>query len=426
MAPGIIAFCKDWDDDPTSNHHVLRGLARERRVLWLNSVGTRQPSLANGRDLQRVARKLRQFARGPVQVESDLHVFTPLVLPFPHSRMARRFNRVVLGLMLRALKRRLGMREFHLWTFLPNVADYVGTLGESFSVYYCTDEHAMFTSFDADGTLAAERELLARVDCVFATNRALAEAKRPLNPEMHCSPHGVSHALFARALDPETRVPADVAALPRPVLGFFGTIEDWVDFDLIAHVARRRPEWTIVLIGQQIADSSAIEQLPNVHLLGRRRHEQLPAYCRGFDVGLIPYRISDQLPFRNPIKLREYLSAGLPVVATEVPDVREYGRWCTVADGADEFVSAVEAALADNSEGLRRARSEAMAGETWTARVAEIAQVIEGLETRRREPAAERITDNGHAPAAGTAGAGRFARRPQAGVRKDTRRVGSR
>lgn len=384
MAADIIAFSKDWEDDPTSNHHVLRELAGNRRVLWLNSVATRQPSLSSGRDLRRVGRKLSEFVRGPRNVENSLYVFTPIVLPFPHSSVARRLNRAILRLTLRALRRRLGLRDFQLWTFLPNVADYVGTLGESLSVYYCVDEHSMYTSFDTERTLVAERELLARVDCVFAINKPLLEAKRRLNSEMHYSPHGVSHALFAQALDPVTEVPRDLARLPGPVLGFYGTLEDWVDFDLIAEIARRRPDWSIVLIGQVLTDTSAVDGIRNVHIIGRRRHNELPSYCKGFDVGLIPYRISDQLPFRNPIKLREYLSAGLPVVATEVPEVRKYERWCTVAKGAEEFVSAVDAALAGDSQELRRARSQAMEGEKWEARVAEISRVIEDVETRRR------------------------------------------
>ena len=112
-APGIIAFSKDWHEDSTSNHHVLRELAKTRRVLWLNSVGTRTPSLTSGRDLGKIRRKLREFARGPVNVENDLWVFSPLVLPLPGSAAARRINRELLRATIRTLRWRLGMRDFH-------------------------------------------------------------------------------------------------------------------------------------------------------------------------------------------------------------------------------------------------------------------------------------------------------------------------
>jgi glycosyltransferase involved in cell wall biosynthesis len=384
-APGIIAFAKDWHEDPTSNHHVLRELAKTRRVLWLNSVGTRAPQLTSGRDLGKIRRKLGEFARGPVRVENDLWVFSPLVLPLPHSAAARRINRAALRATIGVLRRRLGLGDFHLWTFLPNVADYVGTLGESLSVYYCVDEWSMFSYLDRDETVAAERALLAKVDVVFAINGALAEAKRAANPATHVAPHGVDHALFARALDDATRIPDDLAALPGPRIGFYGTLRDWVDLDLVAAVARARPAWSIVLVGQVLGDVGAVAGLANVHLLGRRPHAELPAYCKGFDVALIPYRIDERMAYVNPIKLREYLSAGVPVVSTAVPEVRRYARWCQIADDGPGFVAAIERALADDSPAARRERSAAMAAETWPARVAEVARIVETTQLRKRD-----------------------------------------
>src|SRR5262249_13815330 len=149
-------------------------------------------------------------------------------------------------------------------TFLPNVGDYVGSLGEELAVYYCVDEWSMFGYLDRDATVAAGRALLQSVDCGFAVNTALAAAKRAINPATFGSPHGFDHALFAGALNGVTRVPEDLAALPRPRIGLYGTLRDWVDLELIAHVARTRPAWSIALIGQQLGDLSAIRGLANV------------------------------------------------------------------------------------------------------------------------------------------------------------------
>lgn len=379
----IIAFAKDWHEDPTSNHHVLRELARSRRVVWLNSIATRTPSLASGRDLGKIVRKLREFTKGPINVENDLWVYTPLALPFPHSAVARALNRQVLRATIRMLRLRLGIKDFQLWTFLPNVGDYVGTLGESVAVYYCVDEWSMFGYLDRDQTVAAERTLLAKVDAVFAINGALADAKRAVNPSTFESPHGVDHDLFARALAPETVVPRDLAALPHPRLGFYGTLRDWVDFELLAHIARERPTWQLALIGQELCDTSAIRGLPNVHLLGQKPHHELPAYCKGFDVGIIPYRIDERMQFVNPLKLREYLSAGLPVVSTPVPEVRRYPALARIAATPDGFIAAVEQALREGTPERRAARSAAMATETWAARVATVEQTIDQLVKKR-------------------------------------------
>jgi glycosyltransferase involved in cell wall biosynthesis len=382
-ATPIVAFAKDWHEDPTSNHHVLRELARTRRVLWLNSIATRKPQLGSARDLGKIRRKLVEFARGATHVENDLWVATPLALPLPHSAAARTINRQVLRAQVRVLRRQLGIEQFQLWTFLPNVADYVGTLGEQLAVYYCVDEWSLFGYLDREQTAAAERALLGKVDAVFAINRALADAKRAHNPHTFESPHGVDHLAFARALAPATRVPDDLAALPRPRLGFYGTLRDWVDLELVAHIARTRPAWSIALVGQQLCDVSAVRGLPNVHLLGQKPHAELPAYCKGFDVGLIPYRIDQRMEFVNPLKLREYLSAGLPVVATPVPEVGKFtALGAHVAGTPDAFVTAIDGALAEDSPAARTHRSAAMQHETWAARVAAVTRTIDELAPR--------------------------------------------
>jgi glycosyltransferase involved in cell wall biosynthesis len=376
----IVAFAKDWHEDPTSNHHVLRELARTRRVLWLNSLATRTPTLSSGRDLGKIGRKLAEFARGPINVENDLWVTTPLVLPLPGSAAARAINRQILRATIRALRLRLGIKQFELWTFLPNTADYIGALGESLAVYYCVDEWSMFSYLDRAQTVAAERRVLERVDAVFAVNHALADAKRIINRQTFVSPHGVDHAQFSRALDPQLAVPADLAALPGPRIGFYGTLRDWVDFELIAHIARARPAWSIALIGQALGDLSALAGLPNVHLLGQKRHDELPAYCKGFDAGMIPYRIDERMTFVNPLKLREYLSAGVPVVSTPVPEVVRYAHMCRIAATPDAFLSALDTVVSEASgeagAAARRARSEAMMQETWSARVADVTRTV--------------------------------------------------
>ncbi len=384
---GIIAFAKDWNEDPTSNHHVLRELAKTRRVLWLNSLATRTPKLSSSRDLGKIRRKLGEFAKGPVRVENDLWVFTPLVLPLPHLAAARAANKLALRATIAALRLRLGLSRFHLWTFLPNVADYVGMLGEELSVYYCVDEWSMFSYLDRGKTVELERKLLDRVDAVFAINHALADSKRAINPSTFVSPHGVDVDLFGAALADSTQIPADLAALPGPRIGFYGTLQDWVDLELIEQIALARPSWSIALIGQALVDVERVRRLPNVHLLGRKQHGELPAYCKGFDVGIIPYRREERMAYVNPIKLREYLAAGVPVVSTSVPEVVRYGDRCAIADTAPEFVAKIEAALAaglDHRAAARARRAASVAGESWAGRVAEVARIVDEIAARKR------------------------------------------
>jgi glycosyltransferase involved in cell wall biosynthesis len=380
----IVCFSKDWSEDPTSNNHVMRQLAASNRVLWLNSISTRTPSMKSGRDLKKIGQKLASFMQGARQVGERLWVYTPLVLPLPHSRLAAALNRRILRMTLRRLRRGLGMDEYQLWTFLPNVADYVGTLDESLVVYYCVDEWSKFSYVDGPKIVAAENRLCKRADVVFATAQSLVEARRALNPNTYLATHGVDHALFARALDPATPVPADIAARPPPILGFYGTIQDWVDLDLLAHVARRRPEWSVVMIGKEMVDLSALKELPNVHFLGRKDHHELPSYCKAFNVGLIPYVLNERILHVNPIKLREYLSAGLPVVSTAVPEVTQYSDLCAIANTPHEFEQAIEQALREDTPELKQQRSERMRAETWERKVDQVGSLVMQIKARKK------------------------------------------
>ncbi|MBX3158877.1 MAG: glycosyltransferase [Deltaproteobacteria bacterium] len=391
MPTPIIALSKDWHEDPTSNHHVLRELAKSRRVLWMNSVSTRVPALSSARDLDKMRRKLLEFGRGPVNVEHDLWIATPLVVPLPHNPLARIVNRRILRSTVRRLRAHLGIDRFQLWTFLPNTAPYVGTLGEALAVYYCVDEWATFPGLDAAAIRCAERELLRRVDVTFATSMALVEAKRPLCRDVHLARHGVDHASFARALDDDLEIPTDLAALRPPRIGFFGTLRDFIDVDAIAAVARARPDWAIALIGQVFTDLAPLRALPNVHLLGRKPHADLPAYCKGFDAALIPYRTDDASRFINPLKLREYLSAGLPVVSTAIREVEPYAHLCHIARTHAELPEVIERALAHDTPYARRRRSVAMRSETWSTRVAAVEATVAACERAKRDYARREI-----------------------------------
>jgi glycosyltransferase involved in cell wall biosynthesis len=380
----ILCFSKDWNEDPTSNHHILQRLAQNNRVVWINSISTRTPNLSSGKDFRKIFRKLLQFTKGPVKVEKNLWVFTPVVVPYPHHPLAKKVNNALLRRFLGSLRRKLGMQDFQLWSFLPNTGDYFGTMGESLSVYYCVDEWKLFTHLDTSRTWEAEKALCQKADLVFATARSLVEDRRPFNPETHLATHGVDHALFAQALHEETPIPADLAGIPGPIIGFYGLLEDWLDYDLIVSLAERHPEWSFALLGKACVDVSHLQSHPNIHLLGRKPHGQLPRYCKAFSVGIIPYQLTERLHHVNPIKLREYLSAGLPVVSTPLPEVVQYQHLCSIAGTPEEFDRAILKALAEDSPERRQARSDAMRAETWEKKVEAIGEQVLRVKTKKR------------------------------------------
>jgi hypothetical protein len=375
----IVCFSNDWDGDPLSKTHLMRLLARENRVLWVNSLGNRAPT-ASARDAQRVVKKLRDAARGLTEPEPNIHVLAPLYLPAYGSEAVRALNRVFVRRQVLAAMRRLGMRRPISWSFLPSAAPVAGHLGEDLVIYHVVDEFSAFS--DASAHVAdLERRLLRRADLVLASAERLVESKRRENPRTVLVRHGVDFDHFSRALDPATRVPADLCRLPRPVIGFFGLVADWIDLELVREVAGAFPRASVVLLGKVATSLAALEGAANVHLLGRKPYAELPGYCKGFDVAITPFRLNELALNANPLKAREYVAAGLPNVCTDLPELRATPG-CSVARTHEEFVAAVGAAL--QRGGPSRERSEAIRGESWAAKLEEIRGHVERLIDDRR------------------------------------------
>jgi hypothetical protein len=373
----IVCFAHDWNGDPTSKTHIMRILAKRNRVLWVDSIGMRRPAVT-AYDARRIGAKLRGAFRGCRPVEPGLFVGSPLALPFPGNPAADRVNAGVLSAWLRWQCRRLGLSRPILWSFMPNVAGLIGRLGERMVVYHCVDDYAEFTGVSREAIRRLEADLVRRSDLVLTSSERLRDERLTINPRTHFVTHGVDVGHFGRALDPSTPLPEDLKHLPRPVIGFFGLIADWVDVSLVRAMADRHPDWSIVLVGRVATDVSVIEGRPNVRLLGHRPYAALPAYCRGFDAAIVPFRMNDLTVRANPLKLREYLAAGLPVASTPLPEVLRYDALVETGDGDREFVAAVERALTRRSAAAVRARHDAMITESWEARVEEIGSLLQG------------------------------------------------
>ena len=355
----------------------MRGLARDNRVLWINSIGNRSPK-AGKRDLGRIIGKLRQARSGLVEAEKNLFVLSPLCLPYYQGSLVRRINGELLEAQLRWAMGRLAFRDPISWSFLPAAANVVGRLGEKLILYHCVDDFTAFSDTPSAAIAELEASICRRADLVVVSAEKLLVERRQHNPATVLVRHGVDHRHFARALDPSLAVPPELAALPRPILGFFGLIADWVDLELLAAVARRWPQGSVVLIGKATTGLGPLEGLRNVQLLGRRPYAELPSFCKGFDVALMPFRVNQLTLAANPLKVREYLAAGLPVVSTAIPEVERIAL-CRIGRGTERFLQEIEAALAEGP-GPNAARSEAIAHEGWDARLAEIREHVRKVE----------------------------------------------
>jgi glycosyltransferase involved in cell wall biosynthesis len=371
----MLCFSHDWSGDPLSKTHLMRLIARDNRVLWVNSIGYRTPTPSRA-DVSRAFWNLAAAASPLREVEPNIFALNPLAIPAYGNPGVRAFNRAFLRWQVKRAMRRLRFKQVINWVFNPAASVIAGELGEETVIYYCVDEYTAFTGVDSNALAELERRLMVRSDLVIVSSDRLYQSKAPFNPRTALVRHGVDYAHFRRALDAETVAPEEVRRLPRPVIGFFGLIADWVDVELMASVAERFSTGSLVALGKTTTDVSALERLPNAHLLGRKPYGELPAYCKSFDVALMPFRVNELTLNANPLKAREYLAAGLQVVSTAIPEVEAIGG-CRIGVDRESFLFEVEQALLDPGPSLER--SEAMRGESWEARLDEIYEHVAAL-----------------------------------------------
>ncbi len=284
-----------------------------------------------------------------------------------------------------------------LWFYTPMMLPFAEHLEAAAVVYDCMDELSAFRFADP-ALLDREARLLARADLVFTGGYSLYEAKRGRHRDVHAFPSAVDLAHFAQARTGNIE-PEDQRHIPGPKLGFFGVIDERIDLALLDAVAAARPDWSFIMIGPVVKiDPAYLPRRANIHWLGGRGYDELPAYLSGWNVALMPFAINAATRFISPTKTPEYLAGGLPVVSTPIVDViRHYSNAAAVAIAADApaFVAACEAALALPREGAWRDEADRLlANQSWdrtqTAMATEIDRVLDAKRTFRPPAKRER------------------------------------
>ena len=379
-APLLIYLAPNrWEGPRQRTQHLADGLATTRPVIFVEPAAYTLPGV--------LRRRLAGEHGGPLfrrvnRVSDNVLVYSPPPT-FPGNLHLRTLNRLVHALAWRDLRRAIPTMDLSSVDVLvgwPPAFELARRLRPRRLIYDCLD---LFPSFD-DGLrrrllTSLEEDLSRAAYAVVVTSRALERRWSRRHPRVVRIPNGVELGLFGPGAAPAA-VPPDVGRLPRPRLGYIGTVGRWVDLPLLEHVARHRPGCSIVLVGPVERGIARPSGPANLLLLGERPYGSLPAYLAGMDVLLIPFRLTELTHAVNPIKLYEYCTTGKPIVATPIEEVVAERGLCHLGEGEESFLKAVDEALVETAQPDRArtaARQTVALASGWDRRVAAFVALLD-------------------------------------------------
>lgn len=373
----IVCFAGDnyWFSNPHSRYHLMRALHRRgHKILWVNSIGMNMPKVARSGLGTRILLKLRSWARWLGEAEQDFHVLTPIALPLFGNKFLEGFNNRWMGLQVKLACRRLGITKPVVFASIPSFAGVVESLEHTGLIYYYSDKYDSYRDISARASISAmDRQLFEGADCVFCAAEKVFQNLTGQRPHVYFLPHAVDFRHFNDGLRSDEPVPADLANIPKPIIGYFGSVTSSNDQDMVRVAAEKAPDLHFVFIGRVLGDFSGLASLANVHFLGFKSYAELPSYGKHFDVAFMAWKMTEWIRHSNPLKTKEYLSMGLPVVSVRIEQLeKDFAEFVNFADDGEEFLEAVRLALATDTPERRCARIAAVQGESWDAKAEEM------------------------------------------------------
>lgn len=379
--PPIVCFagCDWWyHNKGLFCPQVMTRLAKDYKVLFVNSLGMRIPSFRKDRNAaKKIIRKLRSMLRFLRKVDNKMYVLSPVSLPL-RSRVERKLNAFSVFLQVKLAAILLGFREPIIYIGCPPALEVAKRLGRrQLLIYERTDLFEEMPGSNKSYIASLDDELTRSADLVLHVNRALHKHCIDKNENSLLIDHGVDFDFFVNAAKSD-HIPEDIANVPRPIVGFFGDISDKTsDLVLLEFAAEKLRDMSFVFVGPVSADVSRLRELPNVHFLGQKPYDQIPFYGKEFDVAIMPWNRNRWIEFCNPIKMKEYLALGKPVVSTYYPEVEAYSDIVYVAQDYDTFVSCIHEAVEEHDPAKEDERRNRVKNETWDNKVEQIKAAIE-------------------------------------------------
>lgn len=373
--PALLVFADDWGRHPSSCQHLIRQLLPRYEVWWVNTIGTRAPGL----DLATVARGMSKLAGWltlapcPTVAPTGLNVVNPLMWPWFSRPRDRRWNRRLLQRKLEPLIRAMPAPPVAVTT-LPIVADLMGSLPVARWVYYCVDDYHQWPGLDQRALAAMEEQVVERCDVLMAVSDPLRERFVGMGKQAHLLTHGVD--LSHWQANGQSAAPVPLDGMESPYVVFWGLIDRRMDVDMVRRTADAMDRGRLLMVGPELNPDAALWSHPRVVRVGPLAYNQLPQLARQADVLIMPYADLPATRAMQPLKLKEYLATGKPVVVRDLPATRPWADCLDVAATAEEFAAAVRRRLeAGLPEGQRAARAR-LADETWSAKARQFEQLV--------------------------------------------------
>ncbi len=373
----VCLSTSNWHPFPTRKQHVMSRLSNAE-ILYFDPTITIIAPLKD----KKCRHRLFAWRKEGDKVTDNITVYAlPPVLPFFNKfRFINKINQSMIARYVRKRMKKHGFENPVLWCYSPTSCDAVDKIHHSALVYDCVDRHSAYKGMIDVATVdGMERDLASKANQVFATASGLAETLSKYNAGTVMLPNGVKFEHFNSAAGGNLPIPEDVKDLPRPIIGFSGMLQECIDYDAVEEIAKKRPDWSVVLVGGTLpgVNLDYLKKYPNIHFLGMKPYGEMPAYIGAFDVCLNVFRSGDLSKDVSPLKFFEYLASGKPVVSTPQPDqVLDYADSVYIAHKTENMVEECEKALSepdDAKEKLRIAYGEAC---SWEARVGQMEEIL--------------------------------------------------
>jgi glycosyltransferase involved in cell wall biosynthesis len=369
-----LVFGPDWGRHPSVSQHLFSQFVGSDPVLWVETVGLRVPRLT-WQDLCRCAQKLWDFCSGRRELSSTslpgLTLLSPTTLPFTQFHLVRRFNLWQVRKRVLQMTRQLGFQNPILVVTVPSQCDYVTRLGEAASLYYCIDDYALWAGMNSRHVRSLESHLLSVVDAVVVASQSLADRLATFSKPVHLLSHGVDVPHFQ---DTCLRTPSDSQAFE---IVYFGLIDERLDLGLLESLATTLPTACIRLIGPVTIPVDALKGVHNIIFEGAVDYQHLPAAVATADLFILPFNQGDLAMSCNPIKLKEYLACGRPVIAMALPEIRPLADIVHVAETASSFLALALAASERKLPENREKVTSYLASESWRKKALQFAAIVE-------------------------------------------------